>query len=125
MKKIYYYLIILASAIPFRAGAQGGGGNWCDYEFDSIADIFHLIGCILAVAVLPTMVTLAVVVFIIGVIKYIINADEAAKREEGRKFMIYGIIALFVMVSVWGLVGIIQGTFGLGTSIFIPQLPTG
>ena len=39
--------------------------------------------------------------------------------------MIYGVIALFVMVSVWGLVGLIGNTFGIqqGGGAIIPSIP--
>ncbi|MCC7470017.1 MAG: hypothetical protein IT284_02680 [Bacteroidetes bacterium] len=125
MRKIRLALVSFISIFtPILAFAQGNssGGNACDFEITSIAMVFHLFGCILSVAVLPLLVTVAVVVFIIGVIKYISKGDESKSREEGQKFMLYGIIGLFVMVSIWGLVGIIQGTFGLGTNVLIPQL---
>lgn len=35
--------------------------------------------------------------------------------------MIWGIIALAVMLSVWGLVGILGSTFNIGTSV-LPQV---
>jgi hypothetical protein len=60
--------------------------------------------------------------FVWGVVKFfIINSDEEAKREQGKQYMIWGIIALAVMLSVWGLVGILETTFGIKTSIF-PQV---
>lgn len=92
-------------------------------DVNSIQALFSLFGCILTKSVWPVLLALSVIVFVIGVIKYISNADDESKRTEGRNFMIYGIIALFVMVSVWGLVAIIQGTFGLSTGPVIPQLP--
>ena len=36
--------------------------------------------------------------------------------------MIWGIVALAVMLSVWGLVGILGSTFGLGTGSVLPQV---
>ncbi len=60
-------------------------------------------------------------IFVYGVMKYIANGADEAKREEGRKFMLWGIIAFFVMISVWGLVGILRDTFGVHN--VIPQLP--
>jgi len=126
MKKYFSFLlsfILLTSPVlTFAQQTVGGSSGTCDYQIESIAEIFHLFGCILAAAVIPMLVTLAVVIFIIGVIKYISKADEEAGRKEGKNLMIYGIIGLFVIVSIWGLVGIIQGTFGLGTNVLIPQL---
>lgn len=112
----------LLTPLVAAAQAANSGGGVCSYDIDSIAVVFHLFGCILSTAVLPMLVTLAIIVFIWGVVKYISKADDSTEREEGRKFMLYGIIGLFVIVSVWGLVGIIQGTFGLSTNPLIPQL---
>ena len=42
-------------------------------------------------------------------------------EKEARNVMIYGIIGLFVMVAVWGLVNVLINTFGLSTSV--PQVP--
>ena len=63
--------------------------------------------------------------FIWGVVQYVINGEEEAKKAKGKQFMIWGIIALAVMVSVWGLVSILTHTFGISSGKdFIPQLPT-
>ena len=56
---------------------------------------------------------LAVVIFIWGVVQFIMNSEEEAKRAKGKQFMLWGIIALTVMVCVWGLVGILGNTFGI------------
>ena len=59
--------------------------------------------------------------FVWGVVQYVINADEESKKSKGKQFMIWGIIALTVMVSVWGLVKIVGDTFGID-STFIPEV---
>jgi len=100
----------------------GGNPSACKNEVGSLADVFDLGVCILRKSVWPLLISLSVIVFVVGVIKYIGGADDATKRTEGRNFMLYGIVALFVMISVWGLVGVLQGTFGLGNTTFIPQL---
>jgi len=100
----------------------GTSNNACSGEITSIAVLFDRVVCILRFSLWPLLISMAVIVFVIGVVKYIAGADEESKRTEGRNFMIYGLVALFVMVSVWGLVGVIQGTFGLSNTPFIPQL---
>ncbi len=69
---------------------------------------------------MPLVLAAALLVFIWGVIKYVIAAGDSNEREEGRKFMLYGIIGLFVMVSIWGLVSVLINTFNLDLS-FPPQ----
>ncbi|MFA7285484.1 MAG: pilin [Candidatus Paceibacterota bacterium] len=72
--------------------------------------------------VIPVLITLAVIYFIWGVIHYAIARDEDAKTE-GRGAMINGLIALMVIVSVWGLVNFIKNFVGLDvadTEISIP-----
>lgn len=96
--------------------------NGCSSDIESIADIFDLAVCILRKSVWPLLISISVIVFIIGVIKYVSKGDDSSAREEGRNFIIYGLVGLFVIVSVWGLVGVLQGTFGIGNSTFIPQL---
>ena len=76
--------------------------------------VLQFFTCIIGSAVIPFLFAVAVVSFIWGAIKFfIIDADEEAKREQGRQFMFWGIIALTVMISVWGLVGIFADTFNI------------
>src|SRR3990167_10704692 len=72
-------------------------------------------------ALIPLIFAIAVVLFIWGVVQYVINAQDTEKKAKGRQFMIWGIIALAVMISVWGLVSILGNTFGLDTG-FVPQV---
>ena len=64
----------------------------------------------------PIIVALAIVAFLYGVQRYILAGASEEKIKEGRNMMIYGIIGIFVMVSVWGLVRIVVQTF-FGTDV--------
>jgi uncharacterized membrane protein YidH (DUF202 family) len=70
---------------------------------------------------LPFLVGLAVLLFIFGVVQYVMAGGDADKRKTGQAYMIWGIVALFIMVSVWGLVNLLGGTFGLNKTA--PPLP--
>ncbi|PIR68971.1 hypothetical protein COX93_03405 [Candidatus Nomurabacteria bacterium CG_4_10_14_0_2_um_filter_30_12] len=83
-------------------------------------DLLSYVSCIIGKSVIPLIFALATVMFIWGVVQYVINNEEDAKREKGKQFMIWGIIALTVMFSVWGLVRILGNTFGIQYAI--PQL---
>ena len=68
---------------------------------------------------IPILITLAVIAFFWGVAKYVIQgAHDEKSREQGKQIMLWGIVGLFVMVSVWGLVTIVKNTFNLGDASF-------
>lgn len=75
-------------------------------------------------ALIPIMVGVAVVVFIYGVIRYVLAGGDGEKRKEGTKFMIAGIIGLFVIASLYGLIFVLQEAFGVqgGGSITPPTI---
>lgn len=83
-------------------------------------DLLLYVVCIINKSVIPLIFSLATAMFVWGVVQYVINSDEEAKKEQGKQFMIWGIIALTVMFSVWGLVKIVGNTFGIEYAI--PQL---
>ncbi|MBI2096419.1 MAG: hypothetical protein HYT43_02185 [Candidatus Taylorbacteria bacterium] len=60
--------------------------------------------------VIPLIVTLAVVTFMWGLLKYVRAGGSEDKIKEARDYIFYGIIGLAVMVSVWGLVKIVNRT---------------
>jgi hypothetical protein len=71
------------------------------------------------VVILGTAV--ALISFLMGLVGYLINSGDEAKRKDSIAYMITGIIGLTVIVGLWGIVSIIMGTFGSGL-IIIPQI---
>ena len=55
------------------------------------------------------MFAVAVVMFIYGIVEYIWSADNEDKVAVGKKHMIWGIIGLFVMIGVYGILNILSG----------------
>ena len=56
----------------------------------------------------------ATVVFLWGVIQYVIAGGDEKKLEQSRSFIIYGLIGLFVMVAMWGIVRAVCSTLFSG-----------
>ena len=82
--------------------------------------LLSYVSCIITKSVIPLIFALALAMFFWGVVQFVLNSSEEAKKERGKEFMIWGIIALAVMVSVWGLVKILGTTFGIEYAI--PQV---
>ena len=69
------------------------------------------------------MFAIATASFVWGVVQVVMNSEEETKKEKGRQFMIWGVVALTVMISVWSLVGILGGTFNIGTTVLPKVTP--
>jgi hypothetical protein len=87
----------------------------------NIQQLLNYFTCIINSSVIPLLFSLAVAIFVWGVVQYVINDSDEAKKDKGRQFILWGVIGLTVMISVWGLVGIVTKTFGINGSI-IPQV---
>jgi hypothetical protein len=71
----------------------------------------------------PIIAALALLFFFWGLAQYILSVGDEEKKSQGRSIMIWGIIALFVMVSVWGITTMIADTFGIqNPAITIPEV---
>ncbi len=55
----------------------------------------------------------AMVLFIWGGAQMIFYPGTEDKREDGKRHLFWGIIGMFIMVSVYGLLNLITSTFGL------------
>lgn len=72
---------------------------------------------------IPVVASLALLVFLWGLAKFIfrIGGDEKA-IVEGKSLMKWGLIALFIMVSVWGIIKFAYDDIGF-TRFGLPVLP--
>lgn len=131
MKKIITLLFILAivTLTPFLVQAQlnidtsgfsnapvtgqsvsvsGSGLTAC--KVLSYAGFAGVVECAIGFfdIIIYLLMTAAFVYVVYGAFTMITNEE---KREEAKKTIMYGVIGLFVMVSIWGFVNILQGTF--------------
>lgn len=112
MKKISFTGLLALT--PFLALAQTG------------QDVLRTIGDLISLAT-PVVVALALLYFFWGLASFILAAGgDDEKKQKGRSTMIWGIIALFIIVSIWGLIGVVQNTFDLdtGSTIDVPFVDT-
>lgn len=91
----------------------------------TIQDVIFFIINFINYVLVPLIFAIAFLAFLWGIYKgFLRGGDTAPKdREEGKKFAQYAIIGFAIMVSVWGLVNILLGTFNFDTNTR-PCLPT-
>jgi hypothetical protein len=78
-----------------------------------VSGLSSVASCTLGIlnAIIPIIVALTVVWIIWGA--FGLTKSEGEDRKKWRDVILYGIVGLFVMVSIYGLVHILTGTFGL------------
>lgn len=68
---------------------------------------------LLNVAVAPVITALAFAALIWGAVNYFfIHGGDEKKRAEGRAFILWSLLGMAVLFSVWGLVNVLLSTLG-------------
>lgn len=112
---------------PFAVMAQDalrGPRVSCDsVPTGTIQDIICRVANIID-TVIPILMLFAVLMFVWGVIQYVVMDEEEAK-VKGRDRIIYGVVGFAAIMALWGLVAIVRRTFGLNydTQLEEQQLP--
>ena len=72
---------------------------------------------LLNTVVVPLIFAFAFAAFVWGVVNYFfLHGGDEGKREEGRQFVLWGIIGMAILFSVWGFVNILLSTLGITPS---------
>lgn len=119
MKK-YLYGALLAGLTPVLALAQGTTINE-----GGILGVMRTVQRVLDFAVI-LIISLAIVYFLWNVVNYIKAGGDPDGKGKAKTGILYSLVGIAVMVSVWGLVRILQNTFITGdtnSTVTTPSLP--
>ncbi len=103
MKK--FIISVSALAMPLMAGAVGEGVSNITTIINKVRDVFTTL--------IPLLMMVVVAVFLWGIVKYITAAGDEEKAKVAKGYIIYGLIGLFVMIAMWGIVSILATTLGV------------
>jgi len=66
------------------------------------------------IVVVPLIFAFAFAAFIWGIVNYFfLHGDDEKGRGEGRQFILWGVIGMVVLLSVWGFVNLLLSTLGI------------
>lgn len=113
MKKIIYAVLSFSPVLALAAVDTGNLQLIVDFIKRTVASL------------IPIFFGLAIIYFFWGLIKYIQSAGDPKAAGEGKSIMIYGVIAIAVMVSIYGLVAWLQVVFGINADagVNLPDVP--
>jgi hypothetical protein len=106
--------------ISIGQGAAAGG----QVNSGALVSLVQMISTLIGMLV-PVAVALAVLCFFWFLIKFITSEEEGDKKRKALGGIGYSILALFIMVSIWGIVGFLGNILGIGQggSVPIPSVP--
>lgn len=114
MKKYFLAFLLGFSAVPFVGSAAATVGT-IGQLLTWFTDLIN--------AIIPFLLVVATLYVIWGIFQFVTAAGDEEGRKTGRDKMIYGIIGLFLMLSVWGLVNLLVGSLGFtDTTIQAPPV---
>jgi uncharacterized membrane protein YidH (DUF202 family) len=71
----------------------------------------------------PTAVAIATLVFMWNLVRYLLNTDNETERTNARKYILWSLLALAIILTLFGILNIGTQTL-FGSSSFVPQFPT-
>jgi hypothetical protein len=89
---------------------SNGPGNCPDKPAGSVANVFNFATCLISKSLIPLVIAIAFVFFVWNAISYLNNPAKSEKRAEAAEYMLWSVIAFTVMVTIFGIVGIIINT---------------
>ncbi len=68
--------------------------------------------------------TLGLLVFFIGIVEFLWALKDGKPSETGKQHIIYGLVGMFIMVSVYGIISMIMNTLGIdfGTATDVSRI---
>ena len=119
MKKFIKIFMLALLTVPGFVMAQT---NTATPLLDTLGTIITAIKNIVEILT-PIAFVLILLAFFWGLAKFVMNAGNEEKKAEGKQLMIYGVIALFVAASIWGIVNVLQSTFNIpnGAGVVVPN----
>lgn len=89
---------------------------------NNLTDIIVLFTKI-GLAVVPFLGAVVFLVFVWGVARYIKSAGSEKEIKDSKNLLVWGVVGLFIMVTIWGIIAFLQSEFGFGAGTpLIPQV---
>ena len=130
---IFVLLVVLSVLAPSEQASAFEDDNayWASFidgDGGEITTIRGFLGRVSGIIdlLIPFIISLALLVILWGIFTYLTKAEEEEKRAEAKLYIIWGVIGIFFMVSLWGFVNILLNTFELKKQIDpgdIPKVP--
>jgi hypothetical protein len=104
-------LVSFAQAQPIPPAQVATG---CSRKMSDLKGLLNFPVCIINRYVIPLLITVALALFIFGIVRYIANADDPAEHKKMKDFVLWSLFAIFIILSVWAIIYFFANSIPLG-----------
>ena len=78
-------------------------------------NLFSVLGIFDALirSLFPVALTLALLFLFWGLAKFILSSGDEKAHEAGKNILLWGVVTMFVLVSIWGIITFFSDSFGI------------
>jgi hypothetical protein len=115
MQKIYkdyqYVFVFMAILFPTVTFAGAGSLSLTDAGMNFSTVVYYYVIDVILV-IIPVLVAVAITFFFWGLSKFMLSSGNPADIQNGKKYMIGGFVALFILFSFQALIRAVVGDIG-------------
>lgn len=85
-----------------------------------------LVGKVVTLIINPAILvvfSLGFFLFVWGLVQFLRSLNTGGNTDEGKQHMLWGVVGMLIMVSVYGIIALISNTLGLGVTPGQPYNP--
>lgn len=123
MKYRAYIAAAVSVFLPVIVFAQQTGSQ--GKALNQVSNVNDVIAKAVAIgnALIYLLIAFGVLYIVYETVRYFMLADSEEARKEAGTGIFYGIVGIFIIVSIWGLVNILINTFPTGRNAAPDRLP--
>ena len=72
--------------------------------------------------VLVVIFTLGLLLFFVGIVEFLWSLKSGEVKSEGKQHMVYGLVGMLIMVSVYGIINLIVNTLQIDRAVDVSRL---
>lgn len=76
----------------------------------------------IGLSLIPFLGAVAFLVFVWGIARFIKAAGSEREIKDSKNLIIWGLVGLFILVTIWGIIAFLRGEFGFSGGLGIPQV---
>ncbi len=80
---------------------------------NAVANIMHRFEAYIIDPLILVVFALGFLLFVYGLVEFLWKLSEGGDNKEGKQHMLWGIVGMLIMVSVYGILDLLDNTFGL------------